>query len=217
MFLLNLTAVEFLAIFTALSGIVVGLYLLNRSRKKQVVSTLRFWTAAQQSIATRQRRRIQQPLSLLLQLLSLLLLLLALAQLRFGSRENSSRDHVLLLDTSSWMAARSAQKTLLAEKTLLDDAKAKARAYLKALPSTDRVMLIRSRHSPVRHYVERDRDRCSVPSISRVPEPLPSICSRPSPSLTNPSQVSNPGEIVYIGTGRPDPATQLQKPCESCP
>ena len=52
------------------------------------------------------RRKLQQPWSLLLQLLSLLLLLLAIAQLRFGSPSRSSRDHVLILDTSAWMAAR---------------------------------------------------------------------------------------------------------------
>ena len=36
----------------------------------------------------------------------MLLLLLAIAQLRFGSPERSSRDHVLILDTSAWMDVR---------------------------------------------------------------------------------------------------------------
>src|SRR3954454_2274589 len=139
MFLLNFGLAEFLGIFGAVSGLVVTLYLLSRSRRKLTVSTLRFWTEATQPVSSRQRRRIQQPWSLVLQLLSLLLLLLAVAQLRLGSRETTSRDHVLVLDTSSWMAARSSAK-----RTLLDDAKVKAKQYVRSLASTDRVMLVRA-------------------------------------------------------------------------
>jgi hypothetical protein len=105
-FLLNLSALEFLAIFSALSGLVVTLYLLSRSRRRQQVATLRFWVQAQAPVVSKQRRRIQQPWSLLLQLLSIACLLLAIGQLQWGSRDDASRDHVLLLDTSSWMSAR---------------------------------------------------------------------------------------------------------------
>ena len=81
------------------------LYLLGRSRRKQVVATLRFWVAAEQPAVVQRRKKIQQPLSLILQLVSMLLLLLAIAQLRLGTPLATPRDHVLILDTSAWMAA----------------------------------------------------------------------------------------------------------------
>ena len=138
MFLLNLTLAQFLALAGALSAVVVALYLLDRSRRRQTVPTLRFWVASQNAPQIRRRKRIQQPLSLLLQLLSLALLLLAVAQLRFGAPGPSGRDHVLILDTSAWMAAQSAKGTLM------DEARSAARSYLRALPSTDRLMLVRA-------------------------------------------------------------------------
>jgi hypothetical protein len=138
MFFVNLSFAEFLMLFTGISALVTTLYLLNRARRKQAVATLKFWVQAQAPIAARQRRRIQQPWSLLLQLLSLALLLLAIAQLRWGSPKLSSRDHVLILDTSSWMGAQSGKGTLL------DEATAAARSYVHALPASDRVMLVRA-------------------------------------------------------------------------
>src|SRR3954467_14752467 len=138
MFFLNLSMMEFMALFSAASALVVTLYLLNRSRRKQTVATLRFWVGAEKPTVQKHRRRIQQPLSLILQLLSIALLLLAIAQLRFGSREKSGRDHVLILDTSSWMAARTRTGPLL------DQAKVSARSYVRALPASDRVMIVRA-------------------------------------------------------------------------
>jgi hypothetical protein len=139
MFFLNLSALEFFALFGAVSAFVVTLYLLSRARRRQVVPTLRFWIQAQQPVSNQQRRRIQQPLSLILQLLGIAFLLLALAQLRLGSPNTSSRDHVLLLDTSSWMAATGPRRG-----NLLDEAKAKAHSFVRALPATDRVMVVRA-------------------------------------------------------------------------
>src|SRR5215475_6063378 len=138
MFLLNLSLFQFLAIFGSVSAISVALYLLDRSRRRQVVSTLRFWAAAEQPAVAARRRRIQQPWSLLLQLVSMGLLILAIAQLRLGSPAAAGRDHVIVLDTSSWMAARSGNRTLL------DIARERARQYLHALPPRDRVMLVRA-------------------------------------------------------------------------
>src|SRR5574342_207815 len=139
MFLLNLGIGEFLALLGAVSGIVVALYLLDRSRRKLTVATLRFWTPSEQPPEKRTRRRhIQQPFSLILQLLSLLCLLLAIAQLRLGTRDSAGRDHVLILDTSAWMDARSGQGTLM------DEARRLALAWGRALPAGDRVMLIRA-------------------------------------------------------------------------
>ena len=85
MYFLNLSLAQFLVIFGGISTLAVALYLLDRSRRKQVVSTLRFWVSAEQPTVVARRRRIQQPWSLVLQLASMALLLLALAQLRFGS------------------------------------------------------------------------------------------------------------------------------------
>src|ERR1700733_3028819 len=129
MFFLNLSLPEFLAILGSLSGVMVALYLLDRMRKHHTVATLRFFAATERPPVLKHRRKLQQPWSLILQLLSLLLLLLALAQLRFGSAVRSSRDHVLILDNSAWMAARSGQGRLI------DQARAAARSYVRVLPS----------------------------------------------------------------------------------
>src|SRR6476659_10803323 len=104
MYLLNLSLFQFLAVFGAISAVSVALYLLDRARRKQIVSTLRFWVSAEQPAVAARRRRINQPWSLLLQLVSMALLILAIAQLRLGSPERARRDHVLLVDTSAWMA-----------------------------------------------------------------------------------------------------------------
>ena len=85
MYLLNLSLFQFLAVFGSVSAVSVALYLLDRSRRKQVVSTLRFWVSAEQPAVAARRRHINQPWSLMLQLLSMALLILAIAQLRFGS------------------------------------------------------------------------------------------------------------------------------------
>src|ERR1035441_5722302 len=134
MYFLNLTLLPFAALFGSISAVSVALYLLDRSRRKQIVSTLRFWIAAEQPAVAARRRRIQQPWSLVLQLVSMALLLLSIAQLRFGAPLQAGHDHVIVLDTSAWMAARSRNRTLiaLARKT--------ARQCLRALPGGDRVM-----------------------------------------------------------------------------
>ena len=113
MSLLNLTAGELIALFSTLSAVLVTLYLLDRSRRHQVVATLRFWRHAESNTELRQRRHIQQPWSLVLQLISMALLLLAIAQLQWGSLERNSRDHVLILDTSAWMGARRGNSTVM--------------------------------------------------------------------------------------------------------
>ena len=113
MYFLNLSLFQFLAVFGTISAISVALYLLDRSRRKVVVSTLRFWIAAQQPAVAARRRRVQQPWSLLLQLLSMALLLLAISQLRLGTPAQAGRDHVIVLDSSAWMAGRSGNRTLM--------------------------------------------------------------------------------------------------------
>src|ERR1043166_6792778 len=119
---LNLSLGELMGLVGTISAAVVALYLLDRSKRRQLVATLRFWAPAEVRTELKHRRRIQQPWSLVLQLLSLALLLLAMAGPRWSGEDRSSRDHVLVLDTSAWMGARSRQGTLM------DDARAAARA-----------------------------------------------------------------------------------------
>ncbi|MCS7025724.1 MAG: BatA and WFA domain-containing protein [Bryobacteraceae bacterium] len=139
MFFFNLSGAEFVALLSAVSSFVLLLYLLDRSRRKLRVATLRFWQDSTVAVQRQRRRRIQQPWSLLLQLIASCLLLLAIAQLRLGSPERSWRDHVLLVDASAWMGARNASNRLL-----MEEAKALAVQYVRALPSSDRVMVVRA-------------------------------------------------------------------------
>src|ERR1019366_3929237 len=135
MYFLNLSLFQFAALFGSISAVSVALYLLDRSRRKQIVSTLRFWIAAEQPAVAARRRRIQQPWSLVLQLVSMALLLLAIAQLRFGAPLQAGHDHVIVLDAPSWMTPRSGNPPLM------DLARQSARQSLRALPGGDRVML----------------------------------------------------------------------------
>src|SRR5579862_1789410 len=106
---LNLGLGELLGIVGVVSAGVVALYLFDRSKRKQLVSTLRFWINADVRTELKHRRRIQQPWSLLLQLLSLALLLTAIAGPQLGVFDTSGRDHVIVLDTSAWMGSRFVQ------------------------------------------------------------------------------------------------------------
>ncbi len=141
---LNLSLGELLGLAGAISAGVVALYLLDRSRRKQVVSTLRFWTDADVRTQLQHRRKIQQPWSLLLEIISLLLLLLAIAGPRLGVIDSTGRDHVLILDTSAWMGSLGTRTQNGRQMTLFDEARDAARAYLKSLPRRDRVMLVRA-------------------------------------------------------------------------
>src|SRR4051812_50148880 len=64
MYFLNLSLFQFLAVFGSITAVSVALYLLDRSRRKQVVSTLRFWVSAEQPAVAARRRRINQPWAL---------------------------------------------------------------------------------------------------------------------------------------------------------
>lgn len=199
MFFFNLSLGEFLTLLTGTSATVVLLYLLDRSKQRLKVSTLRFWTPALEPAVERQRKRIQQPWSMLLQLISLLLLLLAIAQLRWGSPDQASRDHVLVLDTSAWMAAR------VGNATLMDQARTNAKAWLKSLPGPDRVMLVRadataipvtafeSKRSVIERAIDESRPSASalrLESAMRLAESIERQHARAR------------GEIAYAGAGR---------------
>jgi hypothetical protein len=212
MYFLNLSLAQFLGVLGAISAVSVALYLLDRSRRRQVVSTLRFWVAAEQPSVVARRRRIQQPWSLVLQLASMALLLLALAELRFGSADAAGRDHVLILETSAWMGARSGARTLM------DTARQRAVQYVRALPAGDRIMLVRA-------------DALATPATVFEPDhkkvEAAIAVSNPGSTALNLEQAlgfarriqqqngKRGGEIAFIGTGRMgelDPGAQLTVP-----
>ncbi len=139
MFFLNLSAAEFFTLLGTLGGLVTALYLLDRAKRKKLVSTLQFWTHAQVTEVKQARRRMREPWSLVLQLTSLLLLLLAVSRVQWGNREHRGRDHVLLLDTSSWTAGPAADS---ARETVLEREELVAARFLQMLPPEDRVMLV---------------------------------------------------------------------------
>ena len=141
---LNLSLGQFVALFGTVAAISVALYLLDRTRRKQVVSTLRFWVEPGRAAPVTRRNRIQQPLSLLLQLIGMALLLLAIAEFQFGNRQNARHDHVLVLDTSAWMGALLPRSPNRADATLMDLARANAIGWLRAVPTSDRVLVVRA-------------------------------------------------------------------------
>src|SRR5712692_5599369 len=199
MYFLNLSLAQFLALFGTISVTMVLLYLLGRSRRKQVVATLRFWVAAEQPVVVHKRKKIQKPLSLILQLVSMLLLLLAIAQLRLGSPLATPRDHVLILDTSAWMSAATGNRTLM------DEARDKARAYLKTVPASDRIMLVRadalstpatpfeSNHAKVEQAIAQ-----SAPGATALNLDQAITFAHREQTL----DAQRTGEIVYVGPGR---------------
>jgi hypothetical protein len=199
MFFLNLSLPEFLTILGSLSGVMVALYLLDRMRKHHTVATLRFFAAAEKPPVLKHRRKLQQPWSLLLQLISLLLLLLAIAQLRVGSPARYSRDHVIVLDTSAWMAAR------LGNGRLIDRARLAADNYVNALPSADRVMLVRADvlATPALLF-ESDRKKIHLAIDQTQPgvAPLNLQQALDFAARAQKVQAQRPGEIVFIGAGR---------------
>jgi len=141
---LNLTLGQFVTLFAAAGGLAFVLYLLDRSRRRIVVPTLRFWTAAEQPTQVVRRKTVSQPWSLLLQLLGILFLLLAIAQLRWGVFSGKPRDHIVLLDTSAWMNAIAPRAANQPRRTLLDVARREAALYIRNLPGADRAMLVRA-------------------------------------------------------------------------
>ena len=196
---LNLSLGELIGLAGAISAGIVALYLLDRSKRKQLVATLRFWTQADVRTELKHRRRIQQPWSLLLQIISMILLLLAIAAPHLGSDENAFRDHVVLLDTSAWMGARTRNGTLM------DDARASARAYIRSLPARDRVMIVRADAlaTPVTPF---ETNRQALDEAIRQSQPGASGLNLEQAiefaQRAQRLQSQRAGEIVYAGAGR---------------
>lgn len=210
--LLNLALAQLLGIFAPIAGLLVALYFYDRSRRRVLVSTLRFWPK-RPAPATRQRhKRIQHPLSLILQLIALGLLLLAIADPRPGTSDASAQRRVIVLDTSASMALADGNGV-----NLMDQAKTLALAYIGSLPAGDQVMLIEADGSPmVRVPFTRDRQllRESVSTAEPSLTPLDigaafdladgtlrlALNSGGEPLEDN----AGAGETVYVGPGRFD-------------
>lgn len=195
---LNLSLGELLGLAGVLSAGVVALYLFDRTRRRRIVATLRFWAPSEISSEWKRSRRVQQPWSLLLQILSMLLLLAAIAGPRLGG-SLAPRDHVLILDTSAWMGARTRQGILL------DQAKTTALSYLNTLPPADPVMLVRADAlaTPVtpfeaRHQVVADAIRQTQPSASALSLQQALDFAANAQRL----QSGRAGEIAFAGAGR---------------
>jgi len=199
MFLFNLSFPEFAALFGLTSSLVLALFLLSRARLRRKVSTLRFWNAASRPASLRRHRRIQQPWSLILQILALACLLLAIAQPRLGSRDRGPRSHVLVLDTSSWMAAGTK------DRTLMDEAKEIARQWLDRLPPSDRVLLVRAEGLPF-PVTGMTEDRKTLESAIAASRPgaaaLDAGQALAFASETLKMDGGRPGEVVFAGSSR---------------
>ena len=196
---LNLGLGELIGLAGAISAGVVALYLLDRSKRKQLVATLRFWSAADVRTQLKHRRRIQQPWSLILQLVSMAMLLLAVAGPRLGGDEDSARDHVVILDTSAWMGARTRQGILM------DAARTLARAYIKSLPGRDRVMIVRADAlaTPATAF---ESNRQALDEAIRQSQPGASALNLEQAlqfaGRAQKLQSQRAGEIVFVGAGR---------------
>lgn len=199
MFFFNLSLPEFLALLGSASAVVVALYLLDRRRNRHTVPTLRFFTASQTAPVMNHRRKLQQPWSLVLQLISLLLLLLAIAQLRLGSRALSARDHVLIIDSSAWMAARTRPARLI------DQARSTARAYVQRLPASDRLMVLRADAlaTPATLFeTDRAKIRQAIDQTQPGAAPLSIQNAIDFAEQAQKVRAGRAGEIVFVGAAR---------------
>jgi hypothetical protein len=198
---LNLTLVEFFAILIPVSAAVVALYLYDRSRRRQVVSTLRFFPQFSQAPVFTRRKKIQQPWSLILQLLSILLLLLAIAEPVFRRAVDRGRDHVLVLETSAWMNSAGPDR----RAPLMELARRRALDYLAAVPRGDRVLVIRADGlaTPATGFTSDRREleeavRLSQPGATALNLSAALELARSAQRLAS----TRPGEIAVIGSGR---------------
>ncbi len=199
--LLNLTFTQFLSILIPVSAAVVALYLYDRSRRRQVVSTLRFFPQVAQAPVFTRRKKIQQPWSLVLQLASIALVLLAIAEPVFRRALNRGRDHVLILETSAWMNAAGPDR----RAPLMQLAQRRALEYLNAVPGGDRVLLIRADGlaTPATGFTA---DRAELEAAVRNSHPGATALNLAAAlDLARSVQrlaSTRPGEIAVIGSGR---------------
>lgn len=208
--LLNLALGQLLGLFLPIAGLLVALYFYDRSRRSVLVSTLRFWPQRAAPAIRQRHKRIQHPLSLILQLAALLLLLLAIADPRPDTADSATRQRVLVLDTSATMALPDE-----AGSPLIETAKELALRYLQRVPHSDRVMLIEADGAPhVRVPFTSDRQRLreaveaaepgwtalDLQAAFELAEGTFRIALDAEGELTE--DLAGLGETVYVGPGR---------------
>ncbi len=205
MFFLNLTALEFFSLLGVLSASITALYFLDRSKRKRTVSTLQFWSATGVAVQQRSRKRVNQPLSLLLQLVSLVLLLLAIAQLQVGHRLAAGRSHVLMIDTSAWSSAHTETSLVLNEEIQT------AMQYVTALPKQDRVLVagVDALVTPVTGFL-RDREQTfqALRGLSTHLSALDLPAAFRYAEHAQTGLVGPVGEVVYVGPARINAAAE---------
>ena len=92
----------------------------------------------------------------------MLLLLLAIADFRFGISGGVPRHHVIVLDSSSVMGRE--------DGAWMELARRRALAYLRAIPSGDRVLLVRPKACQRRRPLSRMiAPSCATPSRALAP------------------------------------------------
>ncbi len=213
--LLNLALGQLFGLFLPLAAFLVALYFYDRSRRRVVVSTLQFWPRLPAPPVRRRHRRIQHPLSLVLQLVAMLLLLLAIADPRPEAGGRAARQVVVLLDTSAAMAAAAA-----GGEGLMDEAKALALSYVDRARGSDRILLIEADGSPaVQVPFTSDRQRLREAILAAEPGwtaldlgaalNLAAGTLRLALDADGRELPAGPGgaEVAYIGPGRIDGQT----------
>ena len=196
---LTLTPAELIALFTAVGGLAVVLYLLHRRPRLLRVSTLRFWRNTQASAQAR-RRRIREPWALLAQLLFLLLVLLALANPRWGGGFFQDRNIVLLVDTSIWSQLRPSGGT-----PWIEQVRGESLRVIGSLAASDRVLLLRTEAdaAPVMPFTS---DRDALHRAIRELRPSDTVAQLPRALSSAASAVAGRRNavIVYVGPGMLD-------------
>ena len=129
-------------LFTGLVGVLVALYLWERTRRAVVVPSLILWRALREDVI--RARRFRPDLLFFLQLLLLLALIAGLAKpyLSGGSEGAAAARYVLLLDTSASMQAIEGRQSRFAQ------ARDKALGFVDDLGSLDEVMLVEAGYLP---------------------------------------------------------------------
>jgi hypothetical protein len=122
--------------------LILILHLLRERRRRVSIPSLQHWRNLPRQPAGERIRRLPLTLLLLLHLLIAGLLGLALGRPQiFGPLNGANRQVIIVLDTSTSMAARAGATTRFAQ------AQARARALLQAMGATDRATLIAAGHT----------------------------------------------------------------------
>ena len=193
--LLALSPLQIAAVWAALAGLALWLYLHHRRPQRRKVSTLRFW-ASVQPVSQPRRRQLREPWALLAQILFLLLLVLALANPRWGS-VYEGRSVVIVFDASIWSQARptGGVSWIARERT-------EALRLLDSLPSNDRVLLLRAEADapPILPFTS---DRVALRRAIENAQPSSGVADIPRALSMAKAALSSTqrGLLAYVGPG----------------